>query len=624
MSKKTDGHKAYSKAQNKVKYKETEEKQSRYYLAPIFLVLCILPFIVRLKYFNSNLSQYSWYNSNDMAEDLFLYYKQWFFVAVVALMAILIGVKAYLDRKAIKFLPILIPLAIYASLALLSAIFSKSRSFSFLGGQDQFESVFALIGYGICVYYTFLIARTEEDVKTVMTFLSIQAIIMILLGISQFVGHDFFGTEMANDLIIPSKYNVETSMVMGEGRIYLSLYNPNYVGVYTALITPIFLIMLFFQKNKKYIVIYACIVLGLILCTFGSQSLAGALGFLVSIVCICVFMWRYLVKHYYVTLPVIVLGIIGFLVMNMVTDNYLWNKFMNSMGNSKTYFTLTQMDTNEDNVSLTYKDNKLYVEYLVENDQSVYLNPKDENGNVVAGTFDEATNSYILTDERFLGLSIGLEKENPALFFIQEGIYKWYFTNRTEDRTYYHLNRVGRLDKMVTAPSAVFTGFEALASWRGYIWSRTIPLLKDYLFLGSGPDTYVLAFPQQDYLNMANSTFRDGLLTKPHCLYLQIAIQTGMLSLIAFLVFYAMYFISSIRLYIKGRFNNYYSQIGVAIFIGTIGYMVTGLTNDSSITTAPIFWTLIGLGIAANYKVKQLLRKETASKETGVEGNGAK
>lgn len=606
--------KANSKARNKDIYNEIKERQSKYYLIPVFLVLCILPFIIRLKYYEANLAQYSWYNIEDTMSDMFLYYRHWFFVAITVLMIILIGVKTYYDHKTIRFSPLLIPLVVYAILALLSSIFSKYPLFSFFGGQDQFESVFALLGYGICVYYTFLIVRTEENIKLVITFLLIEAVMMILLGITQFVGHDFLGTELANDLIIPAKYNVETSMVMGSGRVYLSLYNPNYVGVYTALITPVFLVMLFFQKNKKYFLLYTCIVLGLIVCTFGSQSLAGALGFLVSIACICIFMWRYLVKRYYITLPVILLGIIGMIVMNIVTDNYLLDKLKNSIGNSKTNFTLTQMDTNDDNVSLTYKGNKLYVEYIIENNQAVYLNPKDENGNVVAGTFDEATNSYIITDERFSGLSVGLEKENPALFFIQEGAIKWYFTNRTEDGTYYHFNRVGKLDKMVTAPSAVFTGYEAFASWRGYIWSRTIPLLKDHLILGSGPDTFVVEFPQQDYLNIANSSFIDGLLTKPHSLYLQIAIQTGVLSLFAFLAFYLMYFISSIRLYIRGRFNNYYAQIGVAIFIGTIGYMVTGLTNDSSITTAPIFWTLIGLGIMVNQKVKQLILQEDEAK----------
>jgi hypothetical protein len=72
----------------------------------------------------------------------------------------------------------------------------------------------------------------------------------------------------------------------------------------------------------------------------------------------------------------------------------------------------------------------------------------------------------------------------------------------------------------------------------------------------------------------------------------------------------------SIRLYIKGRFTSDYAKLGAAIFVGTIGYMVSSITNDSSITTAPMFWTLMGVGIAVNYKAKPLIMKEvTEAKE---------
>jgi O-antigen ligase len=119
-----------------------------------------------------------------------------------------------------------------------------------------------------------------------------------------------------------------------------------------------------------------------------------------------------------------------------------------------------------------------------------------------------------------------------------------------------------------------------------------------------------MEYPQQDYLNFQRYGYPTNIITKPHNLYLQIAVQDGMIALLAFLAFYAMYFISSIRLYIKGRFHNFYEQMGVAIFVGTIGYMVTGLTNDSSITTAPIFWALMGIGISVNYRVKSLNTEE--------------
>ena len=142
-------------------------------------------------------------------------------------------------------------------------------------------------------------------------------------------------------------------------------------------------------------------------------------------------------------------------------------------------------------------------------------------------------------------------------------------------------------------------------SKRGYIWARTIPLLKANWLLGSGPDTFTIEFPQDDYIGLENYGYKGSIVTKPHNMYLQMGVQTGVISLMAFLAFYMMYFIQSIRIYIKGKFDTYASQLGVAIFLASIGYMIAGITNDSTITVAPIFWILMGIGMSMNRIVKK-------------------
>lgn len=37
--------------------------------------------------------------------------------------------------------------------------------------------------------------------------------------------------------------------------------------------------------------------------------------------------------------------------------------------------------------------------------------------------------------------------------------------------------------------------------------------------------------------------------------------------------------------------------------------MILGITNDSSITVAPTYWVIIGLGISVNYQIKQSANK---------------
>ena len=598
----------------KNKKENYEDTTKKYYMIPIILILCIIPFILREKVYHTNLSQFAWFSDNDLFTDIFLYYKQWALVVVAGVMVIVIAYQVYRKKRNIKFSPIFIPMFIYGIMSLLSAVFSKYPLLTFGGSFEQFESVFALIGYCIIAYYVFLFINTEGDMKQFTKYLMITAAIMSILGALQFSGHNPITSNFLYQYIVPAKYQVEGGFtsVFESNRVFLTLFNPNYVGVYVTLLLPLIMVMVFFQKNLKRILISVAIMLGLLICMIGSISLSGYLGIMVAFFCMLLLMWRYLLKRYYITVPVILLAIIALVMLDFTTDHILSNKLKSSVTMEKTVYTLSKMETNDDNISMTYNGNKITLQYSYEEGQTASFVPMDENGQLVVTNYDAATNTLSLNDERFSGISLGVNADNASFFYIQVGDKQWYFTKATEDGTYYHLNRMNKLDKMITPDSAIFTGYESFASGRGYLWSRTIPLLKNYIFLGSGPDTFVTAFPQQDYLYFYNAGYANAIITKPHNMYLQIGVQTGVLSLIAFLVFYAMYFISSIRIYIKGRFSNYYAQIGVAIFIGTIGYMFAGLANDSSITTAPYFWALIGLGIAVNQKAKPLILKEVA------------
>ena len=586
-------------------------------LLPLIIALTVIPLIVRTKEYDPNFMQFQWFPNVDLQTDIFLYFKHWIFVGIATIMVMMIAIKAYLNKKSLRFLPIFIPLAAYGLLAFLSAIFSNNASFSFQGSMDQFESVFAILGYCVVVYYAFLFINTEKEIQFIIRFFLISILLLCGLGLTQFLGHDFFATELGKKMITSKDYwnSLDTFVFNFEAnRVYLTLFNPNYVGVYVALVAPFILTLLLFSKKLMNSVLYLLALIGLIICAIGSSSLAGFIGLGVSVFGVLVFLWRHLFKRYYIFIPVGIIIIITLFVLIKHNDNLMINRIRNITHIEKTEKNLTDITTNDDSVSFTYKGNVMDVVLNVDDITSAYFIVKDQNGTAINNTYDDTTNTFIVQDERFPGFSISALMHNELLSFcVTIDGYPWYFTNQVEDGTYYYQNVYGKLDKIVKAPSAVFTGYEAIASGRGYLWSRTIPLIRNHIILGSGPDTFVMTFPQQDYVGIYNNNYASQIISKPHSLYLQIAVQTGLLSLIAFLVFYAMYFGSSMLLYIRGRFNSYYAQVGIAIFIGTISYMICGLTNDSSITTAPVFWALIGIGIVANYKAKPLILEENAS-----------
>jgi O-antigen ligase len=146
--------------------------------------------------------------------------------------------------------------------------------------------------------------------------------------------------------------------------------------------------------------------------------------------------------------------------------------------------------------------------------------------------------------------------------------------------------------------------FESFGSNRGYIWSRTVPVLKKTILLGYGPDTFPIYFPQYDYLGKLRNYGVGGMFVdKAHNMYLQTAMNSGVISLLALLSLFGIYFVSSIRLFIREKFEAFLPCAGLACFTAFCGYVFAGLFNDSTISVAPVFWVIFGLGIGINLKL---------------------
>lgn len=593
---------------------KTEPKGFNYTLLPIIFVVTILPLIVKMTYYDPKLSQFTWFPNSTQQLDFFLYYRHWSFVVVSAIALGIITLRRFYLNKPLKFSAELVPLGIYALLALLSAIFSDYAYHSFHGSIDQLESVWALLGYCLIVYYAVLYIDTESDLKMIIHALFVGAIIIGFIGLTQFIGQDFFGTRIGTRLITSAEYVNDYGKLkfnFEKGRVYLTLFNPNYVGVYVSLVAPIFLILLLFSKKIISSVFYLIALVGLIVCAIGSRSLSGMVGLAVAVFGILIFLWRYLLKRYYITIPVFLILATALFIFNMKTDNIMLNRVKGILNIEKHVPDLESIITGEDKVTIKYKGNELNIALIKNSDSAFSFHLTDHGNKSVEYKLNDKNGYYVIQDERFKGISfIQLADMDYQSFLVKMIKQDWVFTNNYGDGTYYYYNRYNKWDKIDNPPKTFLSDYGFMASRRGYIWDRTIPLLKDNILLGTGPDTYTMAFPQRDYVGFVNYHYFSQLMTKPHNMYLQTAVQTGVLSLIAFLVFYGMYFVSSFCLYIKGRFNSLYAQVGVAIFIGSMAYMVTGLTNDSSITTAPIFWTLMGVGIAVNHKAKPLIQKE--------------
>lgn len=574
-------------------------------LYPILFIVSILPFITKYYQYNTGLSIFKWFSKDDTHHDMFLYHKQIWFLIIITIMVSIIAYNLIQKKLKLKIKVSFIPLIIYALLAILSAVLSDYSSFSYKGIFEHFESLFVLLGYFLIVYYIYLFIDNSASIDFIFKYFTISITMFSILGLSQLIGHDLLLTELGKKLILPVDYwnQLEKFDIGFRNVIYLTLYNPNYVGVYTAFLIPIFISLLITSKDRKDIITKIIAILGLIICLIGSGSAAGIIGLIISSFFILLLFRKYLFSKYF-KIFTISLMLISSVILVINFSN------IKSILTPRTTNTPPLSDIlTDENIVITYNDNQLFVDYEITAGNELVFNFKDNNGKDVPYIINSNDNSIGITDERFPNFNVSISLQDNQLYTSVTFDYKkWVFT-KLEDGTFYYINNFGKPDKIVTARSSIFTGYEEFATSRGYIWSRTIPLLKDYIVLGSGPDTFSIVYPQQDYVNLSNYGYSGKVITKPHNLYLQIGVQTGVLSLISFLIFYLIYFIHSIKLYINGKFNTKMEYYGVAIFIGTISYMVTGTSNDSSITVAPIFWALIGIGIAINHKISSTKNK---------------
>lgn len=158
-----------------------------------------------------------------------------------------------------------------------------------------------------------------------------------------------------------------------------------------------------------------------------------------------------------------------------------------------------------------------------------------------------------------------------------------------------------------------FEGMESAGSSRGYIYSRSIPMMLDTMLIGHGPDTYAIYFPQHDYEGKREFLSTENrLVDKPHSMYLQMGINTGVPSLLAFIAMIIIYFISCFKIYRRIDYSDEYYGFSIGILCGVVGYLITGFFNDSIVSVAPVFWILLGAGFSINriIKLKQEKVKE--------------
>ncbi len=602
---------------NKYKNRNTAERSSvwNWKLLPLQLILAVLPLVLRLKIDRSGLSEYPWSNSDDLYLDIFLNGKMVFFIVLSAVLLCMLVYKLWnMDKQTrkesfYKFIPLLV----YLACVVLSTIFSKNVTYSLTGSMDAKEPATVLLGYVVTVFYAYLVVESAEDIKGLVGAAIAGSACMALLGVLQAIGKDPLLLEGIQRLFAGNAYVDNYGLLrltFPVGMAYGTLFNPNYVGTYVTIYAPLLLLGLIIYRPVWKKAVCGVTFLGLLVMLFASQSRTGLISIVAVAVVLVVFLGRKLWKRWYLIVPVVAAAGAVFLFVDARRDFLMVNRLKEMFVLRPSEDPVQGVDTTGNGVRVLYKDTEFKVMMPISSSGDfAYVAFEGEEQKEVSYNEDRTYGYFTLNNGDEIAIQTA-QYENRHAFGLYINDRSFYFTNQIVLGNYKYINELGNLDECVI-PANVFPGYEQAASGRGYSWGRTIPLLADNLIVGSGPDTFVLEFPQNDYVARYRSAFDWTLFTRPHNFYLQMGVQTGVLSLLAFLVFYAIYFVKSCKLYCFREYRKPEEWMGFALFLSSVGFMAAGLANDSLIVVTPVFYVLLGAGMAVNHK---LCPKKTETK----------
>lgn len=589
-------------------------KMSNKVFFPIIVLMGFVPMIVHTYLYNSNLSQFDWFpNGSDSQTDLFFGWKMITIIVVGIVMAGILCYQYFKKKQGLRFENAFYFLFFYAMFVAMSALFSSYKYWVVRGSYELFEPVWVVFVYILLCYYTYHFVQEEQQVKFILCGAGIGMAVVTLIGVFQYFGMDFFKTGFGKHLITnPSWWdNLDSlSFNMLEGTSYTTLYNPNFLSFYFGMLIPL-LVCVFIAAKKAWqrVLIIVAEVLCLI-CLKGSRSDTGWMALVVGGVILALVLLSRKKKAFCVALAIMLIGGVAAVAVGSKTDVgiQIKNTIVGTFRIDDRY-AVRDIDTGTDSVMLNVRGNKMYVSYTTDESGVIVPNCTDENGQTLELAMTDADNQiYVINDERFADGSIQpilLGDDNiPAISVTYDGI-AWDFVE-TQEAGYCYLNKAGKLVKWEQIKNAKLLNEDAM-SYRGHMWNVTIPLLGKHVLIGSGANTYMFEYPQDDYLGQAYIYGFNSYEVKAHCWYLQQWVESGLIGTLALLIFMAWYAVQSIRIYRRVDLHESLSWIGFGLFAAVLVYLIAGIANDSNVCTAPVFWGMLGLGMATN---RMLVEKE--------------
>ena len=557
---------------------------------PLLFVAAVLPLVTSFHIELNDFSKYAWFPNQEYWMDFFLYGKSNLLGMMGVLMLAILLIRLIKNRTFV-FCKEKILLLLLILFLVLSAVFSKFPEKSLSGSIEQYESLWVLLSYVILAVFSFYYTKNEKNRMLLVCALLFGLAMASVFGVLQFFQCDFWNSEFGKEILIPESFSSLRDRLRfsedfrGIGRVYMTLYNPTYAGIYLVMLLP----FLFLMKNK----FVKMMLIPSILCLVGTMSKSAWLTGVILLVTggwlmastVQLQKWKFY-KKIWLTAGVVCLVMLAGAVFFSKNAVLTEGKRLQEISAEKEY------------VRVVYEGNTLYMSEFPKDD-SVTYKIVDEKGLEPMLLWVPERGEIDSQDPRFDDLHFKVYKKNEiGYIYVKFAEVIFRFTDELGTGKYEYISMNGKPDELKVAKTLLPIG-DSLLNGRGYIWNRTIPLMFENVLFGTGPDTFLQVFPQDDYVARANLGygFFTEILTNAHSFYLQIGLQNGCVVLVCLLCLLGIYLKKSWKMYAHKECYDRNDRIGVACLLGSIGYLICGITFASSVCTTPVFAILVGMGL---------------------------
>ncbi|MCQ2505809.1 MAG: O-antigen ligase family protein [Lachnospiraceae bacterium] len=607
----------------------------RLYIIPLFLIIVVSPLVMKYNGYelksleNAPTVGVAVFEESYETKATMIFAKYvWFFMAFVSLLY------TVFNYKKLKFRKIYIPVIVYTIMVSLSAVFSDYKDVV-TQGYRLHMTIFMLLGLFVSFWYCACFLRDKTDVKFITCFAIILIVLENALGwferkygeiaLFPFMKRIILGKKLYN-----SGFNYTYTLLGGE----MSFDNIDYAGHFLSFAIPFLIAYAFFTDKLWKSIISLVLAVSSGAFVFIGGTTTGIFVCVCMVPIVVILGANKFVKKYYLTIPVIVLGVVAII----VSFNY-WDKQLEAGEIEEhpffRYFNIESFGISEEREKhpLEVKLEEKGFHFNTEGDDLIL----DFNGRRAIISYGLVGESFVLSAKAVNGNEYGLSMNGEDIFIEDpdfNGIrLRWKIVENFPmiELTCYDIGSYlfcltdkgmcmysdsGIVVQVVDDNSLFDPSYYNAASNRGYIWSFMIPSIKDRWLLGAGPNCAFAA-------NQANS-FR-GLLyhsgstaINTHNMYLQMAVETGVPSLIAFVVLVAWFVIKNWRTYCY-RKDVRNGAFAFSVMAGMIGYCVGGLANDMIATSFPYVMTLFAAAVIITCKdqdeIEALKLQEESNKE---------